>query len=135
MEQTAEAGIDEVARDFFEAFDNRSGRRPAGNSLGRLFGKGATITRMDAGAAQVMDVAAFIEPRITLLTSGTLLDFHEWEVDSRTYVLGNIAVRCSSYQKSGFQNGAVYEGGGRKVMLLHRAGGRWLISSLLWEDD
>ncbi|HEY5425836.1 MAG TPA: hypothetical protein VIJ77_04725 [Candidatus Tumulicola sp.] len=38
-----------------------------------------------------------MEPRRTLLASGTLVDFREWEPSGQTDILGNIAQRAGTY--------------------------------------
>ena len=78
---------------------------------------------------------AFIAPRIAMLSDGTLTDFHEWETQARTSVLDRIASRWSRYEKQGLLDGADYRGGGQKFIQLYRAGDRWLIGAILWQDD
>jgi hypothetical protein len=70
-----------------------------------------------------------------MLADGTLVDFHEWEIEAETTVLGAIASRRSRYGKSGTLDGAPYAGGGRKFIQLCRTEGGWRIVSILWEDD
>jgi hypothetical protein len=119
---------------FYAAFDNRASRSPAGDELRALFGAAATITRVTGDQVASWSPEAFIAPRIAMLTDGTLTQFHEWETDSRTAVIGSIASRWSTYEKEGKLNGADYRGGGHKFIQLARTRGRWLISSILWED-
>ena len=76
----------------------------------------------------------FFTPRETLLTDGSLRDFHEWETSGKTTSMGNIATRESHYRKTGVLNGSPYEGEGRKFIQLCRTGERWAIVSVLWED-
>jgi len=83
----------------------------------------------------VWDLDAFIAPRAAMLSDGTLTGFHEWETEGRTLVAGNIASRASRYAKAGLLKGADYRGAGRKFIQFHRRDGRWLISSVLWEDE
>ena len=128
------AEIDALVEAFYAAFDNRGGRAPAGDALRALFAPEATITRVDGGAAETWDADGFVTPRVELLTDGRLLEFHEWETESRTHVAGHIASRWSVYEKEGLLGGADYRGGGQKLIQLRRDAGRWLISSLLWED-
>ncbi len=135
MDMNAEVEIQKLAANFFGEFDNRGDRRPRAKILYSMFGQGATAIKLAPDAPQIMDAAAFIEPRVNLLSSGSLTEFHEWEVEGRTFFMGNIAARCSIYGKEGLQDGARYTGSGRKTMNLYRIDGRWLISSLLWEDD
>jgi hypothetical protein len=135
LSDDAQASIDRVAEAFFAAFDNRCGRRPVAEDLHRLFGDGATVTRIEARVPQVFDVGGFVAPRIQLLTDGSLLEFHEWEVEAETSIRGNIASRCAIYEKEGLLRGVPYSGVGRKLFHLYRTDGGWLISSILWEDD
>jgi hypothetical protein len=92
------------------------------------------VTRVSGGGVESWSVDEFIAPRAAMLTDGTLLDFHEWETESNTTVTGNIASRRSQYRKTGTLNGSVVAGGGRKFIQLCRIDGRWMISSVLWED-
>jgi hypothetical protein len=126
--------IEALASAFYAAFDNRGSRVPAADDLRALFSETATITRVTEADVASWNPEAFIAPRIAMLTDGTLTEFHEWETDSRTVVLGNIASRWSTYEKAGKLNAAEYRGGGEKFIQLHRTSGRWLISSILWED-
>ena len=130
---SAEIEIDAIDA-FYAAFDNRGGRAPADDALRALFAPEATITRVADGAADTWDTDGFVAPRVELLTEGRLVEFHEWESESRTHVSGHIASRWSTYEKEGLLDGADYRGRGQKLLQLRRAGGRWLISSLLWED-
>ena len=86
---------------FYAAFDNRAPRIPTGEELLALFAEQATITRVAPGDAACWDPAAFVAPRIAMLTDGTLTEFHEWETESRTAVFEDIASRWSTYEKEG----------------------------------
>jgi hypothetical protein len=119
---------------FYAAFDNRGSLSPAGDELRALFSAAATITRVTDDEIASWSPEAFIAPRIAMLTDGTLTEFHEWETESQTAVIGNIASRWSTYEKEGKLNGADYRGGGHKFIQLARTSGGWLISSILWED-
>lgn len=130
-----DAAIDELTATFYGGFDNRAPRIPTGEELLALFSEGATITRVGADGVARWTPEAFVAPRIALLTDGTLTEFHEWETDSRTAVFADIASRWSTYEKEGLSNGNEYRGGGRKFMQLRRQDGRWLITSLLWQDE
>jgi hypothetical protein len=135
VESGDEPSIKALVTTFYGAFDNRGSRIPSGDALSAIFASHATITRLVSGGVEIMDYTAFVEPRIALLRSGDLSDFHEWETEGETIVLGNIASHWSVYRKEGRLNGAPYVGGGRKLLHLCRPGRSWLISALLWEDD
>ena len=135
MDIPASPEIASLITAFYAAFDNRGGRAPAVAELRALLAPLATITRVNAEGADTWDPDAFIAPREAMLTDGTLTEFHEWEVAGRTEGFGHIAGHSSVYRKEGRLNGAPYEGSGRKFISLFNTGGRWLISSILWEDD
>jgi hypothetical protein len=127
--------IDALVRSFYEAFDNRGSRAVDAEALYALFAPTATIVRLAAGRPESMRLPEFIEPRLRLLREGALTDFHEWEVDGGTTILGEIASHWSLYAKEGLLDGRPYSGGGRKLLHLCRHGREWLIASLLWHDD
>jgi hypothetical protein len=127
--------IDAVAAAFFDAFTTTGGRSPDMETLYRLFIERAVIVNNAGGAMQVYDVATFIEPRRTILTNGTLLNFREEEVSEHTAIAGNIAQRLSRYRKSWIDAGVEREGGGTKSLHFVRTPDGWKIASLIWDDD
>lgn len=128
-------GLDEFIARFFAAFDNRNGRVPAREELDDLFVNGAVILQTVGGKTSVSAVAEFAAPRIALLTSGRLVDFHEWETTSNTQAFANFAIRTSQYAKSGLLDSKTYEGGGTKLFQLVKLDGQWRIASLCWYDS
>lgn len=119
---------------LYSAFDNRNGAFPTADRLGGMFSVGARISRSSANGFDVWSVDQFIAPRIALLTSGELADFHEWETVAHTDVAERAASRNSGYKKSGLRNGMRVDGSGRKFIHLIKTDGRWLIASIMWED-
>lgn len=129
------SSIDEVARRFFAAFDNRGGKRADFAGLRALFVDGAVVVKVANGKPHVMSVEAFVAPREALLGGGSLTDFHEWEEEARTSVFGGIAWRHCTYRKTGIMNGAEFSGAGMKVISFALSEGRWRIASVLWQDE
>jgi hypothetical protein len=127
--------IDAVAAAFFDAFTTTGGRSPDVDSLYRLFIERAVIVSNVRGAMQVYDVTTFVEPRRSILTNGTLLEFREEEVSEQTTIAGNIAQRLSRYRKWWIEAGAKREGGGTKSLQFVRTAEGWKIASLIWDDD
>jgi|SRR5690242_4274838 len=134
MEQD-EPAIDALVAAFFSAFDNRDGKLPTGRGFEALFGPSALIVTHAASGPQVATPTAFVEPRIALLKSGELVDFHEWETESRTEIVGSLAVRRSRYAKQGTLRGAPYDGKGTKYFQFARLEQRWRIVAVSWIDD
>ena len=123
-----------IAR-FFSAFDNRNGAVPRLRDVTDCFTDKATIVHRTEAGTELYSPAEFASPRIELLTGGTLLGFHEWEVSSATQVFDGIAARISRYRKVGFLNGSEYAGSGTKCFQLAEVGVGWRIASLAWVDE
>ena len=127
--------LDDLVRRFFAAFDNRAGTVVNLNAIRGCFAQGAIVFRSSAGSRETMTVDQFIEPRQALLTNGSLVDFHEWEVEASTFLYGEIACRTLRYRKEGMLNGAPLSGEGRKSIHLVRIDGHWRITSIIWQDS
>lgn len=131
----SQSEIDTLIAAFFAAFDNRDGRVPKEDEVTRSFSEMAAITVHRDDRSEVLSPIEFAEPRISLLTSGVLVDFHEWEDSSSTEIVRAIAVRRSRYSKNGTHNGAPYSGSGTKFFQLARFSDGWRIVALSWIDD
>jgi hypothetical protein len=127
--------IDRLIAAFFSAFDNRKGAKPALSAILGCFAEKAVIARSGGTDTQIYTPMEFAAPRIDLLSSGTLIDFHEAEDSSSTSILGNLAIRTSRYRKSGILHGAPYAGAGTKHFRLLAVDSGWRILSLAWVDD
>lgn len=126
--------IDPLVARFFGAFDNRDGRGPSLADVAACFVERAVIAQRIGTETRIMTVPEFAEPRIALLSSGTLTDFHEEETAGETRVHAPFATRTSDYAKSGRQDGQPFSGRGRKWFQLAEIGGAWKIVSLCWVD-
>jgi len=126
--------IDQLVARFFAAFDNRDGRAPSLESMASLFASGAIIVRDAGGSCETFSVSGFAQPRVTLLNSGELLGFHEWETGATTRIVGAVAERASTYAKSGTLHGQPYAGSGQKLFHLGRFAGTWRITAIAWSD-
>lgn len=127
--------IDRLIAGFFAAFDNRHGAIPTLDAILDCFAEKAVIARSGGSDTQLFTPMEFAAPRIDLLASGTLLDFHEEEIDSSTSILGNLAIRTSRYRKAGVLQGVPYAGAGTKYFQLVAIAPGWRILSLAWADD
>lgn len=128
------AQIDALIDEFFGCFDNRGGRVPSVAAMTRLFAPAAAISQHKGGVLELYSPGEFAAPRVQLLTGGTLVDFHEWELDAATRVAGPIATRVSGYAKAGCLAGAAFSGAGTKVFQLVRCAALWRILALSWFD-
>ncbi|MEU2066118.1 GNAT family N-acetyltransferase [Streptomyces anulatus] len=129
------AELDQLTRAFLGAFTNTGGTRPNVGAIREVFIPQGRIISNVGDELVIYDLDAFITPRERMLTDGTLIEFSEWEVAERTEIFGSIAHRFSQYRKSGFLNGAWFEGSGRKTTQFVRTPTGWKMSSMAWDDE
>ena len=135
QEQADRLEIDALAGAFFKVFCNKGGTRPDLLHIYDLFIPEGLIIKHGANGPESFDLARFIAPRERLLSDGTLTEFEEEEVCSRTWVFGNIAQRISLYRKSGCLSGQPFQGRGVKTSQLVRTAQGWRFSALAWDDE
>lgn len=127
--------IAEVVRTFFAAFTSGPDSAARLDELRGILLPEAVVVRTCGGEPTAYDVDGFIAPRAALLSSGTLTDFREWELDGRTEVFGDVAQHFCSYAKGWTQDGRARTGRGMKSIQLVRTGAGWRISAVAWDDE
>jgi hypothetical protein len=126
--------IDELTRSFFALFSNREGVLHL-ERIHALFVEGGVIAKCVGPDPEVTTLEAFIAPRITLLSGGTLTDFAEEETSETTQINGHIAQRLSTYRKSGVLNGVHFQTDGVKIFQFVETTAGWRILSMAWDDE
>ena len=134
MIENEQEKIDTLITAFFAIFDNHASKIPDFATLEEMFISGASIIKRDGDQLEKMSVPEFILPRKELLTNGSLVEFHEWEIAQETFMTMGIATRICSYGKKGLLNGEPYAGQGEKHIQLILTVQGWKIASILWED-
>ncbi|MFI5730767.1 DUF4440 domain-containing protein [Kribbella sp. NPDC051587] len=132
MDQTA---LNELIRRFFDAFVSGPDCEERLDALPELFIPQAVIVRTCGSEPLAYTVDEFIAPRRALLTGGTLSDFHEWALDGRLDVFGDIAHWYGAYAKEGSQEGKAFTGRGMKTIQFVRTAAGWRISAAAWDDE
>jgi len=130
-----QAALDALAARLYAAFGNADGAIPDLDGLRDVFLPASVICKAVEPAAQVQDLEAFIAQRRALLTGGPLTGFTEKETAADTWTFGNVAGRCSTYEKSGVLDGVAFATRGVKNLQFVRLDGRWWISALAWDDE
>ncbi|MFD5145983.1 DUF4440 domain-containing protein [Streptomyces sp. NPDC058401] len=128
------AELDRLMSVFLGAFTNADGGRPDLGAVREVFIPQGMIIKNIGGDPVIYDLDGFIEPRVKILTDGTLTEFREWEVAERTEVFGSIAHRFSQYRKSGYLDGTWFEGTGHKTTQYVRTPDGWRMSAMAWDD-
>ncbi|MDB5196285.1 MAG: hypothetical protein JWP88_656 [Flaviaesturariibacter sp.] len=127
--------IDSVIRQFFQIFNNKEPAKKDWTTIYTLCIPESIIVKKDGLEQAIYTVKEFIEPRITVLSNGTITGFEEHEMEEATIINRNIAQRFSRYQKSGYKEGQHFSAWGTKLFHFVKTGAGWKISSLTWEDD
>ncbi|MEZ0577500.1 GNAT family N-acetyltransferase [Nocardioides sp. MH1] len=127
--------IEAVVDTFFDAFTSGPGLDERMDALRRVALPDARIVSTCGRPPRSDDVDAFLAPRRTLLTDGTLTEFREEPLSGRIDVFGDIAQWYGRYTKSGLMHGTTYGGTGRKSIHLVRTDAGWRISAAVWDDD
>ena len=82
--------METLLHDFFRAVSFEPGERPSYQMIYGLFVPGGLLVKA-VGAPEVATVEEFIAPRVALVESGALTEFHESERSGETQVFGNVA--------------------------------------------
>lgn len=125
--------IAEITASFYAAFTNVDGSAPV-DVLYDLCLPQALIVNATNETPAVYTLAEFVEPRRTLLSSGTLTSFEEHEVSAQTDLEGRIARRASRYEKTWIESGTPQRGAGWKMFSFVLTPAGWKIASVLWRD-
>lgn len=127
--------IDRLTERFFSVFDNTNNRTPDLDDLNNIFIEEGVIINNSSGEPLIYDLDNFIQPRVELLSDGTLTDFREGEISHKTSIFRNVAQRFCLYEKSGKLNGESFKSEGVKTIQLIKVDSKWKISSLAWCDE
>jgi len=129
-----DAQVEALVDAVLDAFTSGPGAAARVDGLRERLLPGAVIVVVAPGRTEVLDVDGFLAPRRDLLAGGRLQEFHEWRVDGRVEVRGDIAHWFGTYAKEGRLDGTWSSGGGTKSVTAVRRDGRWLVAALCWQD-
>jgi hypothetical protein len=134
MTADAEA-LDHLVAEFLASFTTTHGRTADVRRIYALALPGAVIVQATSQPPDVCSLAQFVEPRVALLSGGTLVDFEEVEETAQTHVAGNVARRDSTYRKRGVRSGRPFTTHGVKLWQFVRMPDGWRVSALVWQDE
>lgn len=126
--------INALTKQFFQVFTNKNGVNPSVEKIYDMFIPNGIIIKNVGGKTEVFNLEQFVNPRLQMLTDGSLTDFEEMETKHETQVFGNIAHRFCHYSKSGTLNGTAFETTGAKSIQFIKTATGWKISALAWDD-
>lgn len=135
MEDSDEALIGAVMRNFLCAVSFKAGDQPTYDELATLFSPHARLIRASGEAPEISSVDEFVRSRQAAIDAGELTSFDETELAHTTELFGNIAHRFSSYAKRGTtKHGSLDARGAISTQLIRTEAG-WHISSMAWDDE
>jgi RimJ/RimL family protein N-acetyltransferase len=127
--------IDLVASLFYQAFSNLNDIQPDLSELSHICIPEALIIKNVKGMTEVYSLSDFMASRKIMLSDGTLRDFSESELESRTDIYDRIAQRWSRYEKSGKYRGKPFHTQGTKSIQLIKTLLGWKINAVIWDDE
>lgn len=128
--------INNLITNFFHVFTNKNSQTPLWEILPEICLAEVVIIKKTGLQQEIYTLKTFMEPRMKLLSDGSLKEFTEEEISAHTTISGNIAQRISNYQKSGYLSNAYFTGKGTKLFQCIKTGpAKWKISSVVWEDN
>lgn len=127
--------LDNLSNSFYNLFTNKDGTKANVEAIYGLCIKECLIIKNSGTTPEIYSLPQFIEPRIKILTDGTLVEFEEKEIEEQTKIFGNIAQRFSTYKKSGILSGQKFTTRGMKTMQFLKTPEGWKISSVAWDDE
>ena len=127
--------IDAIIARFFEAFTNANGQKPNVEGMRDYFLPEGIIINNTLGINDIYKLEDFIQSRIKILSSGSLKEFSEREVTSKTEINNTIAQRYSRYEKSGQKNEQAFYLKGIKHFQFVNTEKGWKIAAVTWTDN
>jgi hypothetical protein len=127
--------IDALISRFFSLFTNKNGAIPQVAEIHSMFIKEGIIISNSESKPAIFHLDEFIQPRLEMLTNGTLVEFMEAEVSHKTEIYNGIAQRWSYYEKSGVLNGVTFKQKGMKTFQFIKVNEEWMIVSVAWSDE
>ncbi|MGG5259887.1 DUF4440 domain-containing protein [Phycicoccus avicenniae] len=130
-----QATVEAVLDTFFAAFATGPDLDERVAALRAVLHPRVTVVRLCGEPPLVLDLEGFVAPRHALLASGRLTGFREWRTGGHVEVVGDIASWWGPYAKEWHEGGVPQTGSGHKGIHLVRDDGRWLVTSVVWDDD
>ena len=120
--------------DFYKVICFREGGNPDWDTMKTLFCPWARLTRITPEGIDAMDLQGFIDMVSELMESGAVTEFYEVETKRRVEFFGSVAHVLSAYETKCSPQAVKILGQGLNSLQLIWENGKWMISSLLWDE-
>ena len=124
------AGINQTIHDVYAVISGPAGQKRDFDKMRSLFAPGSLLRVITPKGIRGGDLDNYIAK------SGPILEkegFNEHELGRRTEVYGNLATVWSSYDGR-TQSGSFHERGINSFQLV-KVDGKWLVASILWQEE
>jgi len=122
------AEIDEAVKELYRVISIKKGEIPDWEKFRSLFFPGAQLISNSGEEPLVWSVEEFIAFYRERIKDKTIEEFYEGEIAQKTEIFGKIAHRFSTYQAKPYKRGI------NSIQLL-KTENRWLVTSLIWNDE
>lgn len=127
--------IDLLVTDFYQTLSFQSGEEPDLNTLESLFYDEAVLINNTFGRPLSFTPQSFAKAIQTQVADGTMLQFVQRELFSKTETFGKIAQRVSVYEYSFTDHESGRIPRGINYVQCIQTEGKWLIASMTWQDE
>jgi hypothetical protein len=127
--------IDYITEDFYESLSFQDGEMPDLETVRALFFDDGLLVNNSFGKPVKFTTESFIEALEERLDEGSLLQFMQRELYSKTEIFGKVAQRISVYEYSASETETEQLRRGVNYIQYIQVDDSWLISSMAWNDE
>jgi hypothetical protein len=127
--------IDYITEDFYESLSFQDGELPDLETVAELFYTDGLLINNSFGKPVVFTAETFIQTLESQIAAGTLLQFMQRELYSKTEIFGKVAQRLSVYEYSFADHEIENLPRGINYIQFILVNDNWHITSMAWSDE
>lgn len=126
--------LEQILKDIYDAITFSEGGSPQFDLMKQHFCEGAKMISNKGDKPTVLTVDEFIEMVSSNVASGDILAVRESEIQSEFSIYGKVAQIASEYELYFQGKDSSQSRYGVNLLQLIQIDGRWLITSMCWDD-
>ena len=127
--------IDYITEDFYESLSFQDGELPDLETVQDLFYADGVLINNSFGKPVTFTAASFVQALEAQIAAGTLLQFMQRELYSKTEIFGKVAQRLSVYEYSFADHEINNLPRGINYIQFVLVDDSWRITSMAWSDE
>jgi len=127
--------IDYITEDFYESLSFQDGELPDLETVSGLFYADGLLVNNSFGKPVTFTTETFVQALESQIVAGTLLQFMQRELYSKTEVFGKVAQRLSVYEYSFVDHEIENLPRGINYIQFILVDDSWKITSMAWSDE